>query len=102
MVAGAIAALPVFLLNAVAQIAVSSNEGKVVPINGVVAVTANPVDDTVTIINLGVSPPKVVAEFKAPSSVVGPPQNVAVAPDESFALVASNMKLDRSEKADTR
>jgi DNA-binding beta-propeller fold protein YncE len=48
----------------------------------------------VTIINLGVSPPKIVAELKAPSSVVGPPQNVAVAPDESYALVASNMKLD--------
>ena len=102
MAAGAIATLPLFSLNAVAQIAVSSNDGKVVLVNGVVSVPANPVDDTVTIINLGVSPPKVIAEFKAPSSVAGPPQNVAVAPDESFALVASNMKLDRSEKADTR
>ena len=52
---------------------------------------------SVTVINLGVSPPKVIAELKAPSSVVGPPQNVAVAPDESFALVASNMKLDPAD-----
>jgi hypothetical protein len=81
----------------VAQIAVSSNDGKVVLNNGTVSVPANPVDDTVTIINLGVSPPKIIAEFKAPSSVVGPPQNVAVAPDESFALVASNMKLDPAD-----
>jgi hypothetical protein len=97
MVAGCITALPLFSLNAVAQIAVSSNDGKVVLVNGVVSVPANPVDDTVTIINLGVSPPKVIAEFKAPSSVAGPPQNVAVAPDESFALVASSMKVDPAD-----
>ena len=92
-----IAALPLFSINATAQIAVSSNDGKVVLNNGTVAVPANPVDDTVTIIDLGVSPPKVIAEFKAPSSVVGPPQNVAVAPDESFALVAATMKLDPAD-----
>jgi hypothetical protein len=97
MVAGAIAALPLFPLNAAAQIAVSSNDGKVILVNGVVGVPANPIDDTVTIINLGVSPPKIIAEFKAPSSVAGPPQNVAVAPDESFALVASSMKLDPAD-----
>jgi DNA-binding beta-propeller fold protein YncE len=90
----AVAVLPLFSINAVAQIAVSSNDGKAVLVNGVATVPENPIDDTVTIINLGVSPPKIIAELKAPSSVVGPPQNVAVAPDESFALVASNTKLD--------
>jgi hypothetical protein len=49
MVAGAITALPLFSLNAVAQIAVSSNDGKVVLNNGTVSVPANPVDDTVTV-----------------------------------------------------
>jgi len=97
VVAFAIAALPLSAINAAAQIAVSSNDGKVVLNNGTVSVPANPVDDTVTIINLGVSPPKVIAELKAPSSVVGPPQNVAVAPDESLALVASTMKLDPAD-----
>src|SRR6516162_2611580 len=97
IVAFAIAALPLTAINAAAQIAVSSNDGKVVLNNGTVSVPANPVDDTVTIINLGVSPPKVIAEFKAPSSVVGPPQNVAVAPDESFALVAATQKLDPTD-----
>jgi DNA-binding beta-propeller fold protein YncE len=90
----AVAVLPLFSISAVAQIAVSSNDGKAVLVNGVNTVPENPIDDTVTIINLGVSPPKIIVELKAPSSVVGPPQNVAVAPDESFALVASNMKLD--------
>jgi DNA-binding beta-propeller fold protein YncE len=94
MVAVAIAAVPLFSINAAAQIAVSSNDGKAILVNGVATVPESAIDDTVTIINLGVSPPKIVAELKAPSSVVGPPQNVAVAPDESYALVASNMKLD--------
>ena len=97
VVAVAISTLPLFAINAAAQIAVSSNDGKVVLNNGIVNVPANSVDDTVTIINLGVSPPKVIAEFKAPSSVAGPPQNVAVAPDESFALVAATMKLDPAD-----
>ena len=97
VVAFAIAALPLSAINAAAQIAVSSNDGKVVLNNGTVSVPANPVDDTVTVINLGVSPPKVIAELKAPSSVTGPPQNVAVAPDESFALVAATMKLDPAD-----
>ena len=43
-----IAALPLFSINATAQIAVSSNDGKVVLNNGTVAVPANSVDDTVT------------------------------------------------------
>ena len=97
MVAVAIAAVPLLSINAAAQIAVSSIDGKAILVNGVNTVPANPVDDTVTIINLGVSPPKIIADLKAPSSVVGPPQNVAVAPDESFALVASNMKLDPAD-----
>jgi DNA-binding beta-propeller fold protein YncE len=97
VVAAAITALPLLAINATAQIAVSSNDGKAVLVNGVNTIPANPIDDTVTIINLGVSPPKIIAELKAPSSVVGPPQNVAVAPDESFALVASNMKLDPAD-----
>jgi len=91
------AALPLFPITAAAQIAVSSNDGKAVLVNGVATVPDNPVDDTVTIIDLGVSPPKIIAELKAPSSVVGPPQNVVVAPDESFALVAANMKLNPAD-----
>ena len=96
-IAIAAAALPLSSINAAAQIAVSSNDGKVVRNNGTVSVPGSPVDDTVTVIDLGVSPPKIVAEFKAPSSVTGPPQNVAVAPDESFALVAATMKLDPAD-----
>src|SRR2546430_16586500 len=93
----ALVTLPLFPLVAAAQLAVSANDGKAVLVNGVNTVPPNPADDTVTVIDLGVSPPKVVGELKARSSVVGPPTNVAIAPDESIALVSSNMKLDPAD-----
>jgi DNA-binding beta-propeller fold protein YncE len=98
----AVAVLTVlFSLGAAAQLAVSSNDGKAVLVNGANTVPPNPGEDTVTIIDLGISPPKVVGEVKAPSSVSGPPQNVAIAPDESIALVSANMKLDPADPKKT-
>jgi DNA-binding beta-propeller fold protein YncE len=93
----ALLALPLFTFGAMAQIAVSANDNKAVLVNGVNSVPANPAADTVTIIDLGVSPPKVIGELQVPNSVVGPPQNVAITPDESLALVASNQKLDTAD-----
>ena len=93
----AIASLAIFSFPAVAQLAVSSNDNKSVLVNGVISVQASPGEDTVTIIDLGASPPKVLGEVKAPSSVVGPPQNVAITPDETIALVSSNQKLDPTD-----
>jgi DNA-binding beta-propeller fold protein YncE len=89
--------LPPLTFRAAAQLAVSANDGKAVLVNGVNTVPPAPADDTVTIIDLGVSPPKVLGELKAPSSVVGPPQNVAITPDESLALVSSHLKLDPTD-----
>jgi hypothetical protein len=66
-------------------------------VNGAYTVPEKPGDDTVTIIDLGVSPPKLLGEVKAPSGVVGPPQNVAITTDESIALVAAAMKLDPAD-----
>src|SRR5262249_61371081 len=79
------------------RLAASAKEQRGVLEMGVIRSPPNPADDTVTVIDLGVSPPKVVGELKAPSSVVGPPQNVAIAPDESIALISSNMKLDAAD-----
>ncbi|MBY0382921.1 MAG: YncE family protein [Xanthobacteraceae bacterium] len=77
-----------------AQIAVSANDGKSYLNDGVPEVPANVVPDTVSIIDLSQTPPKVLGEVQAPTSAVGPPLSVAVAKDESFALVASSTKLD--------
>jgi DNA-binding beta-propeller fold protein YncE len=95
-----LAALPLFLAvasTANAQIAVSANDNKVVLDNGAVKVVPNPPPDTVSIIDLSSMPPKLVTEIQAPASVVGPPGSVAVAPDESYALVAAAMKIDPAD-----
>ena len=84
-------------LAAFGQIVVSANDNKAVLVDGVNAVPANPAPDTVTIIDLNVSPPKVLAEINAPASVVGPPSSVAVAPDESFAIVTAATKVDPAD-----
>jgi hypothetical protein len=68
-----------------AQLALSANDGKAVLIDGVNSVPANPPTDSVTVIDLNATPPKVIAEIQAPASVVGPPSSVAIARDESFA-----------------
>jgi DNA-binding beta-propeller fold protein YncE len=84
----------VWIPMAAAQLAVSANDNKLVLVNGVSSVVQNPPPDTVAIIDLKQFPPKIVAEIDMPTSVVGPPLSVAVAPDESLALVAAAMKIN--------
>jgi YVTN family beta-propeller protein len=79
---------------AMAQVAVSANDNKLVLVNGVATVQQNPAPDTVAIIDLKEFPPKIVAEIEAPVSVVGPPLSVAITPDESLALVTAAMKIN--------
>jgi len=90
----ALFALPLLTIAASAQIAISANDNKAVLIDGVNSVPDNPQADTATILDLGVMPPKVIAEIKAPASVIGPPQSVAIARDESFALITGAFKVD--------
>jgi YVTN family beta-propeller protein len=97
MLGGALFALPLLASAASAQIAVSANDNKAVLVNGVAGVADNPAADTVNIIDLSASPPKVIGEVKAPASVVGPPQSVAVSKDESFALVTGAFKVDPAD-----
>lgn len=80
-----------------AQIAVSGNDNKVQLVNGVVTVVQNPPADTVSVIDLKSSPPRVIGEVPAPVSVVGPPLSVAVTPDESLALVTASSKVDPAD-----
>ncbi len=88
-------------LAAEAQLAVSSNDNKVRLDNGVNKVVPNAPPDTISIIDLAVSPPRVVGEIPVPGSVVGPPLSVALAPDESIALVTSSTKLDPNDATKT-
>ena len=93
----ALLTLPLLPVNAVAQLALSANDNKAVLVDGVTTVVQNPPPDTVTIIDLKSSPPKILADVKAPTSVVGPPSSVAVAHDESIALVTAATKIDPSD-----
>ena len=90
-------ALPMLGAAAQAQIAVSANDNKVVLVDGVQTVPPSVAPDTVMVLDLSVSPPKVLGEVNAPSSVVGVPQSVAVSKDESFALVTAAMKIDPAD-----
>jgi DNA-binding beta-propeller fold protein YncE len=79
-----------------AEIAVSANDGKVKLVDGVVQVIKDG-RDTISLIDLSVSPPKIVAEIEVPASVVGPPMSVAISPKEDFALITGAMKIDPAD-----
>jgi DNA-binding beta-propeller fold protein YncE len=84
-----------------AQIAVSANDHKMVWDNGKTGVAANAPQDNVTVIDLSSTPLRVIGQVVAPVTVAGPPQTVAVAPDESIALVSSGQKLDPTDPSKT-
>lgn len=58
-------------------------------------VAANPMrPDSADIIDVSQSPPRIVATFDVPGSVVGPPFAVWVSPDGSWAILTSATKAD--------
>ncbi len=82
-----------------ADIALSSNDAHTVLDNGVQRAAAGAPADTLSVIDLTEYPPKAVAMIDVPGSVVGPPMAVAIARDESFAIVTSATKADPSGPA---
>jgi DNA-binding beta-propeller fold protein YncE len=97
----ACAAAPFAVSAARAELAVSANDGKAILVDGVTTVPPSPKADYVAVIDLAGSLPRVIGEVKVPTSVVGPPQSVAIAPDESFALVTGAMKIDPADPKKT-
>jgi len=87
------AALAMTSALASAELAVSANDNKAVLVDGVTTPVADAAPDTVAVIDLRAKPPRVIAEIEAAASVVGPPLSVAIAPDESIALVTAAMKI---------
>jgi DNA-binding beta-propeller fold protein YncE len=85
------------IFDANAQIAISANDGRAVLADGVTVVAEKPLPDSATLIDLGASPPNVIAEIQVPASVVGPPSSAAIAPDGSFALITGATKLDPAD-----
>lgn len=81
--------------------AVSANDAKVTLVDGVVTLVKNPGPDTITVLDLSASPPRVLGEVQVPNSVIGPPQSVALAPAGTLALVTSSTKLDPADPSRT-
>ncbi len=79
---------------AFADVAVTANDSHTVNNNGVTSAAKNAPQDTVSIIDVTAYPPRVVATVDAPTSVVGPPLSVAIAKDESYAIVTAATRLD--------
>lgn len=84
---------------ATAQIVVSGNENKIDLASGAARVVPGASSDSLTVIDLGVTPPQVRHVEGVPNSVIGPPTNIALTPDERLALVASSVKLDPTDPA---
>jgi DNA-binding beta-propeller fold protein YncE len=79
---------------ALADLAVTANDAHSENVDGVVGPAKNPPPDTVSIIDVGQYPPKLVANIKAPTSVVGAPTSICIAPDESYVLVTAGTKIE--------
>lgn len=87
-----VAAVP--LAAAHADIALSSNDAHAVLTNGVPVAPAAAMADTLSVIDLSQTPPKVTDTIDVPGSVVGPPMSVTVSKDETFAIVTASTKAD--------
>lgn len=77
-----------------ADIALSSNDAHTVLDNGAQVAPGTATPDTLTILDLANYPPVVLGTIDIPGSVVGPPMAVAIARDETFAIVTSATKAD--------
>jgi DNA-binding beta-propeller fold protein YncE len=82
---------------AAADIAVVSTDNHTVLLNGSQKPAEHAPPDRVVVIDLGQYPPGIVATVDAPGSVVGPPMAVAVAADESWAIVTSATRIDPAD-----
>ena len=58
-------------------------------------VLGRPGKDTVSIIDIGTDPlaPKIIANLPLDNTIIGPPVNLAITPDEGLALVANSMSI---------
>lgn len=89
-----------FAGSAIAQTAVIALENKVVLDNGATKVVANPRPDGLAVLDLGASPPRLLAQIDLPSAtVLGPPTTVAISPDGALALVGGGQMHDPADKS---
>ena len=85
------------------QLQVSANENKVELPGGVATVMPANSPDSISIFDIGVTPTRMLANVVVPTSIIGPPQSVALTPDLSLAIVSAATRYapgDRSKTVD--
>jgi DNA-binding beta-propeller fold protein YncE len=81
-----------FPVAAHAGLAISANDGKQLQPD---ETTVTP--DSVSVIDLGHYPPRVIGNVQVPAAMIGPPDAVAVAPGEKLAIVTAAQKFDPAD-----
>ncbi|MBT5625248.1 beta-propeller fold lactonase family protein [Verrucomicrobia bacterium] len=84
-------------LNAFGQLVISGNENKIDLTSGTPSVVTNAEDDSITLIDFSDFPPKVEHLYGIPNSVIGPPSNIAIAPNGELALIANSLRIDPAD-----
>ncbi len=80
---------------AAADVILSMNDNHTVLDDKAAQVAATPMrPDTVDLIDIGQSPPRIVGTIEVPGSVVGPPFAAWMAPDSSWAILTAATKAD--------
>src|SRR4249920_3386622 len=79
------------------ELIVVGNDEKVSISDAGAFVFSGPGKDSVSIIDIGTNPlaPAIVAKLPLTNTIIGPPVNLAITPDESLALVANSMEAER-------
>jgi DNA-binding beta-propeller fold protein YncE len=95
ILAAAAVTLAVTAVAAQAELAVSANDGKQLRDGDPTPVTP----DSVTVIDMGHYPPKILGTTPVPASMIGPPGAVAVGPGEKFAIVTAAEKYNPANPA---
>ncbi|MBL9140035.1 MAG: hypothetical protein JNK85_29450 [Verrucomicrobiales bacterium] len=75
---------------------ISGNETKIDLSSGSPRRVVPSVPDSLTLLDFTVFPPRVTHLSDIPNTVIGPPSNIAITPDNTLALVANSIRLDPS------
>jgi DNA-binding beta-propeller fold protein YncE len=77
------------------QLMIVGNDEKISWDDAGKAVLAKGGRDTVSIVDIGTDPlaPRIIANLPLTNSIIGPPVNLAITPDEGLALVASSVNV---------
>jgi DNA-binding beta-propeller fold protein YncE len=80
-----------------ADLVVVAVDNHSVNVNGVMGPPKNAPPDLLAIVDVKSYPPKLVGTVEAPTSVVGAPSAVWIAPDESWAIITAATQIDPAD-----